>query len=152
MKFGDRGSVRTVPGCWQVTARFQDQELRFTAWVAPFVERKHSAEVSSADVSKQAYGQQPTPRLVYIDGPTETKSLVYRVPPEIPPGVDVSGTVVLHAVIGTDGRPHGLQYISGPQQLAQAAIDAVGWWQYRVNAESEEINTTIEVAFPPSAN
>ena len=33
--------------------------------------------------------------------------------------------VVLHAVIGTDGKTHEVSYVSGPKLLAQAAIEAV---------------------------
>ena len=58
--------------------------------------------------------------------------------------------MVLHGVIGTDGRVHELKYGSGPQLLAQAAIEAVTWWEYRISgAPPVEIETTIEVAFPP---
>jgi hypothetical protein len=46
-------------------------------------------------------------------------------------------------------RPRELQYVSGPQPLSEAAIEAAIWWQYRVTAEAEEIDTMIEVAFPP---
>ena len=47
--------------------------------------------------------------------------------PEIPPparATNTYGTVVLQAVIGTDGRAHDLSYISGPQPLVQAAMEA----------------------------
>jgi hypothetical protein len=63
-----------------------------------------------------------------------------------------SGTVVLHAVIGIDGRPHDLQYVSGPTFPAQAAINTVTWWQYRVNNENVGVDTTIPVVFQDSNN
>jgi hypothetical protein len=77
----------------------------------------------------------------------------YRVTPQIPQeAVNASVTVVLHAVIDASGRARQLEYVSGPPPLAQAAIDAVKWWQYRVDGEGEEIDTIIEVPFPPGDN
>jgi outer membrane biosynthesis protein TonB len=75
--------------------------------------------------------------------------------PEMPHEAEVanvSGTVTLHAIIGIDGRPHDLQYVSGPPLLAQAAIDTVTWWQYRINQENVEVDTTIPVVFQPRDN
>jgi outer membrane biosynthesis protein TonB len=101
------------------------------------------------------YAPAIAPQRVIVDGETQAKSLVYKVTPEIPAEArteNSSGTVVLHAVIGTGGRPGELQYVSGPQALAQPAIDAVTWWQYRitvVNDEAVEVDTTIDVVFPP---
>jgi TonB family protein len=43
---------------------------------------------------------------------------------------NVSGPVVLHATIGSDGHVAALQIISGPAQLHQAALDAVRQWKY----------------------
>ena len=65
---------------------------------------------------------------------------------------NISGTVILHAVIGIDGRPHDLRYLAGPKLLAHSAIDCVTWWQYTVNDENVEVETTISVAFPPSGD
>jgi hypothetical protein len=137
-------------GCWQITGHYTDQDLTFTVWVMPLPEE----EASLLPVAQE----QPSvwnmpPRRIHVDGAEEAKSLVYRVIPEIPHEAQVaniSGTVVLHGVIGTDGRAHELKYVSGPQLLAQAAIEAVTWWEYRISgAPPVEIETTIEVAFPP---
>ena len=51
-----------------------------------------------------------------------------------------------------------LSYVSGPQLLVQAAMEAVRWWQYRIafasldpsEAEEVEVDTTINVVFPAS--
>ncbi|MGD1024651.1 MAG: hypothetical protein ABR880_17830 [Candidatus Sulfotelmatobacter sp.] len=140
------GIAFPVFGCWQVTGHDKDQELIFAVWVAPPAKQKQPVDVSlPAAISEPP---KPAPRLIYVDAATQAKSLVYKVTPEIPPGVDVAGTVLLHAVIGTDGRPRDLQYVSGPLQLLEAAIKAVTWWQYRVTGEAEEVDTMIEVAFP----
>jgi hypothetical protein len=34
----------------------------------------------------------------------------------------------------------------------QAAIDAVTWWRYWVTGEPVEVDTTIQVVFPPVNN
>jgi len=136
-----------VFGCWEVTGQYNDHELRFVVWVTPI--QPQSAQVSQEFVPPSKL------RKVHRDGAVEAQSLVYRVTPEIPHEAQVaniSGTVVLNAVIGIDGRPHDLRYASGPLFLVQAAINTVTWWQYRINEEYMEVETTIPVVFPASTN
>jgi protein TonB len=62
----------------------------------------------------------------------------------------ISGTVLLAAVIGTDGRVRELQVRSGHPLLAPAAMDAVRQWIYRpttLNGEPVEVATEITVQF-----
>ena len=62
----------------------------------------------------------------------------------------VTGTVVLTAVIGTDGLIKDLQIVSGPDLLQQAAIDAVRQWHYRpylLNGQPVEVRTQINIIF-----
>jgi protein TonB len=62
----------------------------------------------------------------------------------------VSGTVVLQALIGTDGVVDDLQVVSGPDLLRQAALDAVKTWRYRpylLNGEPVAVRTIINVVF-----
>ena len=62
----------------------------------------------------------------------------------------ISGTVVLHAIIGTDGTVQDLQYISGPPLLMRSAMDAVHQWRYKptmLNGEPVEVDTTVQVVF-----
>jgi protein TonB len=62
----------------------------------------------------------------------------------------VSGTVVLGAIIGTDGTVKELHVVSGPEPLQQAALDAVRQWRYRpylLNDEPVEVRTTINIIF-----
>jgi protein TonB len=62
----------------------------------------------------------------------------------------VSGTVVLRAVIGTDGIIKDLRVVSGPDLLRQAALDAVQQWRYRpylLNDDPVEVRTTINIIF-----
>jgi len=70
--------------------------------------------------------------------------------PEIAKAAGVSGSVVLHAVIGKSGEMESLQVISGPEMLSGAALDAVRQWTYRpylLNGEPTEVDTTITVNF-----
>jgi TonB family protein len=63
----------------------------------------------------------------------------------------ISGTVVLGATIGRDGRVHSLRLISVPDpDLAIAALAAVREWRYSpylLNGQSTEVQTTITVNF-----
>lgn len=146
-----------VFGCWEFTGHYNDQNVTFTIWVTSYTEQERSLHALALSL-RQPPAREAVVRRVHIDPDVQAKSLVYRVLPEIPPAAqaaNASGTVVLHAVIGTDGRPHELSYVSGPQVLAQAAIDAVKWWQYIINVvsldpfEAQEVDTTISVLFPP---
>jgi hypothetical protein len=137
-----------VSGCWQVTGHFRDRELSFTVWVVPIPESERPSEEPPPATSEGlALPADPVP----IDGEVEAKRISYRLTPEIPPEAkraNVSGTVVLHAIIGrNDGVPRELQYVSGPQILVKAAMDAVKLWRYGVDARTD-IDTTIEVVFP----
>lgn len=63
----------------------------------------------------------------------------------------VSGKVVLHAVIGTDGGIHELHVLSTPwPSLTASALSAVSQWEYKpykLNGEPVEVETTIEVIY-----
>jgi periplasmic protein TonB len=57
---------------------------------------------------------------------------------------------VLHAIIGTDGEVHDLQFVSGPKKLVEPSMEAVKRWRYRptlFNGEPVEVDTTISVAY-----
>jgi hypothetical protein len=140
-----------VFGCWEITGHYKDQELTFTVWVTSLPTQEQSSSASSPPPTRTAA------RRIQVDGETQAASLVYSVIPELPAcakTANVSGTVVLHAIIGTDGRANELSYVSGPQLLAQAAMETVRWSQYRVAVasfdpyEAQEVDTTITVAFP----
>lgn len=141
-----------VFGCWEITGQYKDQELTFTVWVTFLPKQEQSSGASSPPSA-----QKTSARRIQIDGNTQATSLVYRVIPELPASAktaNVSGTVVLHAVIGTDGRANELSYVSGPKLLVEAAMEAVRWWQYRIAVtsldpyEAKEVDTTIAVVFP----
>ena len=62
----------------------------------------------------------------------------------------VQGTVVLDAVVNPEGAVTHVKFVSGPEQLSPAAIDAVRWWRYEpylVNGQPATIETTVAVDF-----
>lgn len=71
--------------------------------------------------------------------------------PERAKAEHVSGTVILHAIIGRDGRIHLLQPISAPDaDLAISAIAAVRQWVYKpylLNGQPTEVDTQITVNY-----
>jgi len=62
-----------------------------------------------------------------------------------------SGTVMLEAKIGKDGKIHDLEVVSGPSAfLDQAALKAVSQWEYTPymrNGEPVEVETQIDVIY-----
>lgn len=88
-----------------------------------------------------------------MGGEIMAKSLLSRVPPDYPAdafAAKISGTVVFHAIIATDGSVKDVRVVSGPPQLVDAATNAVKQWKYRpfsLNGEPVEIDTTISVVF-----
>jgi len=80
-------------------------------------------------------------------------SLIHRVQPAYPAIArfnHISGSVVLHAIIGTDGTIQQLQVESGNAILAAAAVAAVGEWRYRptlLSGNPVEVDTYITVNF-----
>jgi protein TonB len=85
-------------------------------------------------------------------------NLIHDVSPQYPTEAGrarIEGTVVLMAVIGTDGSVKDLRVESGLPMLARAAIDAVKQWRYKpyiVNGEPVEIDSRITVNFTLSAS
>lgn len=80
-------------------------------------------------------------------------NLIHDVPPQYPPEAGrerIEGTVVVVAVIGTDGTVKDVRVESGPALLAQAAIDAVKQWRYKpylLNGTPVEIDSRITINF-----
>jgi protein TonB len=102
------------------------------------------------------HAEPPTPqekRPVKVSEGVLQAQLISRIEPRYPPlGVQLKmeGTVVLHAIIGRDGRISALEVVSGSPFFVQAALDAVRQWRYRptmLNGEPVEVDTTITVMF-----
>ncbi len=85
-------------------------------------------------------------------------NLIHDVPPQYPPEAGrarIEGTVVLLAMIGTDGSVKDVRIESGLPILAQAAIEAVKQWRYKpylVDGEPVEVDSRITINFTVSAS
>jgi TonB family protein len=93
-------------------------------------------------------------RDVQLDQNETRGMLVKRVEPVYPPEArkaGIEGTVVLDAMIGTDGRIHDLRVISAPSaSLAASSFAAVSQWEYRpylLKGRVVPVQTTVTVTF-----
>jgi TonB family protein len=93
-------------------------------------------------------------RKANVSGGVAAGMLLKKVTPIYPQDAKenrITGTVVLQAVIGTDGGVHDLRVISAPwPSLAASALWAVSHWEYRpylLNGNPVEVETTVNVVF-----
>jgi TonB family protein len=82
-----------------------------------------------------------------------TQRLIHKVIPEYPElarRAGVQGTVVLDIVVSVEGAVTQVKFVSGPEALSQAAMDAVRWWRfepYFVNGRPTTVETTLVLNF-----
>lgn len=90
---------------------------------------------------------------IRVGSNVQAAKILKQVQPVYPPAAvegKISGTVMLHAVIATDGSVKEVSYMSGPQELSDSAVEAVRQWQYQqtlLQGEPVEIDTTISVVY-----
>jgi TonB family protein len=96
----------------------------------------------------------PVPRRIRVGGNVQAAKLTSQVKPDYPEEAQaqgIQGTVILRAVIGTDGQILSLSPFNDPDPtLTKAAMDAVREWRYQptlLNGEPVEVVTTISVGF-----
>lgn len=90
-----------------------------------------------------------------VGGDIQAGKIVNKVQPVYPEAAKSAGsqgTVVLHAVIGTDGTVLSLRVVNDKvdPELARASIESVAKWRYSptlLNGQPIEVETTIEVNF-----
>lgn len=95
------------------------------------------------------------PSRLQIGGSVEAAKLITKVQPIYPESAKsagVQGTVVLHAVIGMNGKPLSLRVMNSQvdTDLARSAVEAVSQWRYTptlLNGEPIEVDTTVMVNF-----
>jgi TonB family protein len=95
------------------------------------------------------------PSRIRVGGEIEAPHLIRKAPPVYPESArsaGVSGTVILHAIIGTDGKPLSLRVVNSQvdPELARSAVEAVSQWRYTptlLNGEPIEVDTTVTVNF-----
>jgi protein TonB len=89
-----------------------------------------------------------------VGGNVQFAKLLQQAKPVYPASAQaagIQGTVLLRAVIGTDGRIMGLTVSSSPDPtLSDAAMESARQWRYQptlLNGEPVEVLTTISVNF-----
>jgi TonB family protein len=105
-----------------------------------------------APVGKE--GLRVTPETL-VSSETMEKRIVTKVEPAYPEAARIAGTegvTVLDAVIAPDGSVKRLRPVSGPDLLAQSAMDAVQSWKFepyvdQSSGKAVEVETTIAVEF-----
>jgi protein TonB len=94
-----------------------------------------------------------TPSRIKLGGQVQAAKVIAQPQPVYPAlarQARIQGNVVLHAIIGKDGRVGELEVVSGHPLLVQAALDAVKNWRYQptqLNGDPVEVDTTITVSF-----
>jgi TonB family protein len=92
-------------------------------------------------------------RFTRIPGSVIAGRMITKIEPVYPKDArkkHITGIVVLHAIIGTDGRIRNLSVVSGPDALRNSSIDAVKQWTYQpytMNGTPTEVDTTITVTY-----
>lgn len=111
-----------------------------------------SVEVQAQGVTPVA----PKPSRIRIGGSVQASHLLTKVTPVYPlaaKAAGVEGTVILHAVVGIDGKPLALQVMNADEidpELARASVEAVSQWRYSptlLNGNPVEVDTTVTVNF-----
>ena len=111
------------------------------------------AQATPLPVMVPPQAEAPKTRTITISAGVAQGQLIKASPPEYPLyalEMRITGTVVLQATIGTDGHVHNAHTVSGPDELRDAAVDAVKRWVYKpymLNGQPVEILTTINVMF-----
>jgi len=111
----------------------------------------------SAPVPAKTFDPTPVKRIRVAAKVVEV-NLIRDVAPQYPPEAGrarIEGTVVLLAVIGTDGSVKDVRVENGLSILAQAAIDAVKQWRYKpymIDGEPVEVDSRITINFKLSAS
>ncbi len=146
----DEASVAVVKTIARVRRDSNDKPL------TPVVLKKVTI-VREGQPMPAAAGEAPPPgaqpRTVNISAGVAVGLLEYKPNPVYPieaKRAGVSGTVVLGAIIGTDGTVKELHIVQGPDLLRQASLDAVREWRYRpylLNGQPVEVRTQINVIF-----
>ncbi|MGH9490241.1 MAG: energy transducer TonB, partial [Terriglobales bacterium] len=90
---------------------------------------------------------------IHIGGDVEAANCIscpYPRYPDLARQARISGAVVLHAIIGKDGRIKDLRLISGHPMLVGAAMQAVRNWRYHptvLDGQPVEVDTEITINF-----
>jgi TonB family protein len=111
-------------------------------------------QIPESEFTPEAAVKEQGPELVRVSNGIMAANLLTKPDPIYPESAKanhVSGTVIMRAVIASDGRIHLLKLVSTPDpDLAIAAIAAVRRWTYKpyvLNGMPVSVDTTITVNF-----
>ncbi len=116
-------------------------------------QQQANPSVVNATSTPSATSVRPTPQRVRASQKVTNNLLISSVAPIYPPDAKrrhLTGTVVLQVVIGKDGRIAKIKQISGPDELASAAMTAVQQWVYRpfmLQGKPLEVDTQLTFNF-----
>jgi protein TonB len=102
---------------------------------------------------EDASTQPQLPKRVRISQGVSTGLLIKKAPPNYPENAReqrIQGSVVLRAIISTEGAVTELTPVSGDPLLTSSAIKAVKKWKYKpylLNGQPVEVETTVQVNF-----
>jgi len=111
--------------------------------------RRAWSELESQIPRSQPLAQPPAPVPAEVMEGLVTHK-VEPIYPEAARQANLQGVVVLDVVVGADGTVVNVHPISGPDELAPAAVDAVKWWRfqpYLVNGQAVQVQTRLAVDF-----
>ncbi len=93
------------------------------------------------------------PQRIRVEGSEHKARLIEKTTPgHLGEGARDTGVVKLAVVIGKDGTVIEIDPLAGTEPLISSAVDAVRGWKYQptlLNGRPVEIETTVDVAFPP---
>ena len=166
-----------TPGCWEISGRYESDELSFVVWVEG-MQLRVPAEKAAPRKVQGIVGDIPgglppdgtnvlggilssEPRSPRISSPTHLRVaqgvmrsfLVKKVNPSYPPEArrqHVEGTVVVRVNIDKDGNVTSVEPVTGHPLLMPAAIDAVKQWTYKpylLNRTPVDVETTVLLNF-----
>lgn len=143
-------------------AEFQGQYIARNIALAQGTKKVAQAKITALETFKPSSDQfapsdsmkSASPNTPQVAGGVLTGQIINKVAPVYPASArqaHISGTVLLHAVIGRDGHIRSLRPVSAPDtDLALAAIDAVRQWTYKpylLDGDPTDVDTTITVNF-----
>ena len=136
-----------------ITAKMNDVTV-----LSSHVEKLEATTVSDADFVP-ATGLEKVPDTVRVSDGVIKGQRLHSVPPNYPEGArerHATGTVVMRALISSDGHVYQLRLVSVPDpELAMAALAAVRQWTYKpylLHGDPVAVDTMITVNFAMSHN
>ena len=111
--------------------------------------------VAGGTVKALPAGPAGNPTRIRLGGEIQATRLFNKVQPVYPDAAKaagIQGTVILHAVIGMDGKLLSLRIMNDQvdPELARVALEAVSQWRYEptlLNGQPIEVDTTVNVNF-----